>query len=123
MVTRLSPDARKVLACAAQEARRRGDRRLGTDHLLLGLLCDPDSSAAAALGVDLAAARSLCFDKRDGAVRLRECPEPAPTTMSPPDPTTAPRPIATAPPTTRPQPTYVPPVRTPRRPVIVTGGS
>ncbi len=41
MITRLSVDARKmVLTSAAEEARRRGDRRLGTDHLLHGLLHD-----------------------------------------------------------------------------------
>jgi ATP-dependent Clp protease ATP-binding subunit ClpA len=58
MVTRLSPDAKTVLASAAEEARRRGDRRLGTDHLLLALLGDPGSGVARALGVDLAAART-----------------------------------------------------------------
>lgn len=59
MVLRLSADARKiVLTSAAQEARQRGDRRLGTDHLLLGLLHDPDSRVARALGVDLASARA-----------------------------------------------------------------
>lgn len=59
MVARLSVDARKmVLTSAAHEARRQGDRRLGTDHLLLGLLHDADSAVAQALGVDLVAARS-----------------------------------------------------------------
>src|SRR6266511_1836149 len=59
MVKRLSEDARKlVLTAAADEARRRGDRRLGTDHLLLGLLHDPAAEAASALGVDLASARA-----------------------------------------------------------------
>jgi ATP-dependent Clp protease ATP-binding subunit ClpA len=59
MVTRLSVDARKaVLTSAAQEARRRGDRRLGTDHLLLGLLHDADSSVAQVLGIDLESARA-----------------------------------------------------------------
>lgn len=59
MVTRLSADARKmVLTSAAEEARRRGDRRLGTDHLLLGLLHDKDSRVAHALGIDLESARA-----------------------------------------------------------------
>jgi ATP-dependent Clp protease ATP-binding subunit ClpA len=59
MIRRLSSDARKmVLTSAAQEARRRGDRRLGTDHLLLGLLHDTGSPVARALGVDLEAART-----------------------------------------------------------------
>jgi len=59
MPKRLSDDARKlVLTSATDEARRRGDRRLGTDHLLLGLLHDEDSRAAQALGVSLADARA-----------------------------------------------------------------
>jgi ATP-dependent Clp protease ATP-binding subunit ClpA len=40
---------------ASEEARRRGDRRTGTDHLLLALL--EDSSAEALLGVSLQQAR------------------------------------------------------------------
>ena len=59
MPKRLSVDARKlVLTSATEEARRRGDRRLGTDHLLLGILHDEDSRAAQALGVSLADARA-----------------------------------------------------------------
>jgi ATP-dependent Clp protease ATP-binding subunit ClpA len=41
---------------AMAEARRRGDRRLSTEHLLLGVLHEPE--AVTALGVDLAAARA-----------------------------------------------------------------
>ncbi len=40
---------------ASEEARRRGDRRTGTDHVLLGLLEDP--SIEAELGVSLQQAR------------------------------------------------------------------
>jgi hypothetical protein len=40
---------------ASEEARRRGDRRTGTDHLLLALLEDP--SAEGTLGVNLQQAR------------------------------------------------------------------
>ncbi len=40
---------------AGEEARRRGDRRTGTDHILLALLDDP--SVAVALGVNLEQAR------------------------------------------------------------------
>jgi ATP-dependent Clp protease ATP-binding subunit ClpA len=59
MVKRLSQDARRsVLGAAAEEARRRGDRRLGTDHLLLGILHDPGSVPARALGIDLQSARA-----------------------------------------------------------------
>ena len=59
MFERFDQDARRaVMLAATAEARRRGDRRIGTDHLLLGLLHDPDSVAAQALGVDLHSARS-----------------------------------------------------------------
>jgi ATP-dependent Clp protease ATP-binding subunit ClpA len=52
-------DARRwVLAAAEAEARRRGDRRLGTDHLLLALFHDPKALAAGLLGVDLDRARA-----------------------------------------------------------------
>jgi ATP-dependent Clp protease ATP-binding subunit ClpA len=47
-----------VVRSALEEARRRGDRRLGTEHLLLGLLHDPTSAPARALGVDLETART-----------------------------------------------------------------
>jgi hypothetical protein len=40
---------------ASEEARRRGDRRTGTDHLLLALLEDPSTEAV--LGVSLQQAR------------------------------------------------------------------
>jgi ATP-dependent Clp protease ATP-binding subunit ClpA len=45
-----------VVKAAQEEARQRGDRRLGTEHLFLGLLHDPD--AARAIGVDLSTARA-----------------------------------------------------------------
>ena len=50
-------DLRRLYLDATVEARRRGDRRVGSDHLLLALLADPDSIAAHALGVDLTTAR------------------------------------------------------------------
>lgn len=59
MFRRLTDDARKrVLTHASSEARLRGDRRIGTVHLLLAILHDPESKAARVLGVDLAAARA-----------------------------------------------------------------
>lgn len=36
---------------AREEARRRGDRRVGTEHLLLGLLHDPDIAGVVGTGV------------------------------------------------------------------------
>jgi len=44
-----------IVLNAGQEARRRGDRRIGTEHLLLALLEDP--VIAGILGVDIARAR------------------------------------------------------------------
>ena len=42
---------------ARDEAVRRGDRTIGTEHLVLALLADPASPAARALGCDLNSAR------------------------------------------------------------------
>ena len=42
---------------ARNEAVRRGDRTIGTEHLVLALLIDPASPAATALGCDLDSAR------------------------------------------------------------------
>jgi ATP-dependent Clp protease ATP-binding subunit ClpA len=47
----------QVYLDANREALRMGDRRVGTDHLVLALLADPDSVPARALGCDLNAAR------------------------------------------------------------------
>jgi ATPases with chaperone activity, ATP-binding subunit len=55
--TQFAAGARTVVTSALEEARRRGDRRIGTEHLLLGLLHDPDSVAVRSLGIDLTAAR------------------------------------------------------------------
>jgi ATP-dependent Clp protease ATP-binding subunit ClpA len=43
---------------ATDEAIRRGDRVVGTEHILLALLVDPASPAAQALGCDLESARA-----------------------------------------------------------------
>jgi hypothetical protein len=53
-----------VVTAALAESRRRGDRRLGTEHLLLGLLHDPD--CARAFGVGLEDARAA-LDRLDRA--------------------------------------------------------
>lgn len=55
MFERFSDAARSTVSEGLKEAARRGDRRVGTDHLLLGILHDPAS--AAAVGVALEAAR------------------------------------------------------------------
>ncbi len=58
MFEQFTVGARAVVTSAVEEAMLRGDRRIGTEHLLLGLLHEPDSAAVRSLGVDLAAARS-----------------------------------------------------------------
>jgi ATP-dependent Clp protease ATP-binding subunit ClpA len=46
----------RVYRDATAEAKRCGDRRVGTEHLVLALLADPESVTARALGVSLTAA-------------------------------------------------------------------
>jgi len=53
-----------VVKAALEETRRRGDRRLGTEHLFLGLL--HEEVAARAIDVDLPAARDA-LDRLDRA--------------------------------------------------------
>ena len=48
----------RVYRDAGAEAKRRGDRRVGTDHIALAMLADPDSVTARALGLSLASART-----------------------------------------------------------------
>jgi ATP-dependent Clp protease ATP-binding subunit ClpA len=62
MAARSSTDIRTVVLAAIDEARQRGDRLLGSEHLFLGLLHIPDSVATRALGVDLSAARAALGD-------------------------------------------------------------
>lgn len=57
-----------VVTAALEEARRRGDRRMGTQHLLLGLLHTPDSLAAQTLGIDLDTARAALDTLDDEAL-------------------------------------------------------
>jgi ATP-dependent Clp protease ATP-binding subunit ClpA len=63
-----TPGARAAVSSAVEEARLRGDRRLGTEHLLLAVLQQPDSAAARALGTDLAAARTTLNDLDQSAL-------------------------------------------------------
>jgi ATP-dependent Clp protease ATP-binding subunit ClpA len=53
-----SAKVKTVLEYAREEATRRGDRRIGTDHLLLALLRDAAAPPARALGVTLAEGRA-----------------------------------------------------------------
>ena len=47
----------RIYLSATSEARRRGDRRVGTEHLLLAVLVDADSVPARAFGVSSTTAR------------------------------------------------------------------
>jgi ATP-dependent Clp protease ATP-binding subunit ClpA len=58
MLHRLSRRTHDCIDAAAAFASQRGDHRIGTEHLLLGLVHDPQSQAVAALGVDAAAVRA-----------------------------------------------------------------
>ncbi|RIJ71304.1 hypothetical protein D1871_14900 [Nakamurella silvestris] len=60
MFERLSDTAREAITSSADEAARRGDRRIGTDHLLLGVMHDP--AMAGVLGRDLRQARAELAD-------------------------------------------------------------
>jgi ATP-dependent Clp protease ATP-binding subunit ClpA len=62
-MVKLTRDVRAVaLPSASSEARRLGDRRTGTHHLLMGLLSDPSSLTCRLVGVDLDTARSALTD-------------------------------------------------------------
>lgn len=77
------PDARRAVESAAAEANALGHDRVGTEHLLLGLLADHPSAASKALrdaGVTLAGARhksseAVVVDAEAGAT-----PQPLPWT-------------------------------------------
>ncbi len=58
-------DLKQMMIAATDEAKQRGDRRIGTEHMLIGLLNDPISDAARALDVSLDSARaaSVALDR------------------------------------------------------------
>jgi ATP-dependent Clp protease ATP-binding subunit ClpC len=66
----LSNECKRVLAYSAEEAERLADRRIGTEHLLLGLLREENAFAAKLLhehGVSLEAVRSALQFPRSAA--------------------------------------------------------
>lgn len=63
MFERFTREARKAVTTAVEEARARGDARIGTEHLLLGAF---DSETLARLGLDPDAIRSQ-LDRLDAA--------------------------------------------------------
>ncbi|MBO0831504.1 MAG: hypothetical protein J2P29_05990, partial [Actinobacteria bacterium] len=60
MFERFTPEARRTIVLAQEEARRLRHNYIGTEHVMLGLLAEPDGIAARAaqrFGLDLIAAR------------------------------------------------------------------
>jgi ATP-dependent Clp protease ATP-binding subunit ClpA len=65
MFERFTRDARAVVHAAVAEAQERGDRHVGTEHLLLGVLASPSAvvrQVTQASGVDLPRARRTLHD-------------------------------------------------------------
>ena len=60
MFERFADAARNVVTSGVEEAARRGERRIGTDHLLIGALRDP--GIAQLVGVDVDRARQTSDD-------------------------------------------------------------
>lgn len=59
MIQRLDDDVRhRLISRATDEAKRRGDDRIGTEHLLLALLAGADSATCRELDVDINGARA-----------------------------------------------------------------
>ena len=58
MFEHFAAGARTAVTAALEEARHRGDRRLGTEHLLLGVLHARELDPLGELGLDLPRARA-----------------------------------------------------------------
>jgi ATP-dependent Clp protease ATP-binding subunit ClpA len=74
----LSSEGKRVLGYAAEQAQRRGDNHIGTEHLLLGLLQDNNTAACHILnrhGITLADAQTATDVERN-------IPQRAPTTLA-----------------------------------------
>ncbi len=67
MFERFAAPARRAVTLATEEALRRGDRRVGTDHLLIGLL--DDASTAQTLGITAEAACATATELDARALR------------------------------------------------------
>src|SRR5207247_6296253 len=76
MFNRFARATREAVSSAVGEAARRGDRRVGTEHLLLGLLAAPTAPAVAALGDDIASARRTLDEMDREALALVGVDEP-----------------------------------------------
>lgn len=71
MFERFTRDARSVVMAALGEAERRGDRHVGTEHLLLGLIASPDAVASTVVtdhDLDLHRARRTLSEADEAAL-------------------------------------------------------
>ncbi len=73
----LGPDARKVVSVARSEAQRLGHRRIGTEHLLLGLLADQTGEASHLLA-SAGAGRAAVWTKVREATAADDAPSADP---------------------------------------------
>ncbi|NUP75683.1 MAG: Clp protease [Sinomonas sp.] len=81
MFERFSGAARVTVTEGLKEAARRGDRRVGTDHLLLGILHDPASANAVGVGLEAARTAEEALD-REALAAVGVDPGPAPLLAS-----------------------------------------
>lgn len=63
MFERFAGDTQKIVGYAMEEARYSGDKRLGTDHLLLGALHDPGPAGLLGVALDQARAAAAALDR------------------------------------------------------------
>lgn len=82
MFERFAAAARTTVTEGVHEAERRGDRRIGTQHLLLGLLHDPDSAAILGTGLEDARAAEEALD-REALAAVGIDPGPGPLAQIP----------------------------------------
>jgi ATP-dependent Clp protease ATP-binding subunit ClpA len=64
MFERFASSTRNAVRYGVEEAQRRGDRRVGTDHLLLGVLRDADTAALVGVSIDEARASADALDRK-----------------------------------------------------------
>ncbi|MFE3164479.1 Clp protease N-terminal domain-containing protein [Streptomyces sp. NPDC059224] len=68
MFEQFAAEARATVAAALEETTLRGDRRIGTEHLLLGVLHDPGAVRALGTGLETARAALDALDRTALAV-------------------------------------------------------
>ncbi len=64
MFERFAGSTRNAVRFGVEEAQRRGDRRVGTDHLLLGVLRDADTAALVGVSIDDARKTADSLDRK-----------------------------------------------------------